>query len=437
MRFKRGWLAVAGVTAAVLSLTLNATAAPLGPVGTVSSTGTPALSSSVLNQVIRQLVQCGPTMYAVGKVTTLSQRGQTITRSNIFSFNATAPFALTSWAPAVNGTVNSIAFVGGNCTEAYIGGKFTSVGGTTAKNIAKISTSTGAVDPTFKHTATGQVETLLGVGTHLFVGGYFAKLNANTHPYFASVSPTTGVDDGYLNLGISGTYVFPGAGTNPTRVYNLQLSHAGDRMLVEGDFTSVGGQHREQIFMLDLGATTATVDGWTSDEFLTNCNGNEAFYLQDAAWSVDDSQVFTAATGYKPNGSPAGSFPRTGICDSAAAFPSTATTVSHTWINYPGCDSLYSITADASTVYIGGHERWISNPNGCDFKGPGAVVAPGMAGLSPSTGAVIWNPGRGRGKGADDMMLTDAGLWIASDNAQNTNSCAGHFDLGGICFISY
>ncbi|MCW2909100.1 MAG: hypothetical protein JWL68_3889, partial [Actinomycetia bacterium] len=93
--------------------------------------------------------------------------------------------------------------------------------------------------------------------------------------------------------------------------------------------------------------------------------------------------------------------------------------------------------ADASTAYFGGHERWASNPLGCDFQGPGAIVAPGMEGLSPTTGALTFNPTRGRGKGADDMLITSAGLWIASDNLNNTNQCGGKSGHAGICLLPY
>jgi Domain of unknown function (DUF5122) beta-propeller len=438
MRFHRRLLTVSGLALATIGLAIGSVAAaPLGPVGTTPATGTPQLDSSNTSQYIRQLVPCGGTMYAVGTITKINQKGVVSTRTGAFSFSATAPYTLTSWAPSINGTVNSIGFVGGDCSSAYIGGTFTSVNGTTVKNIAKISTTTGDVDPTFKHTAGGQVGNILGWNGHLFVGGWFAKINGNTNPYFASLNPTSGNDDGYISLNISGSYSFPGVRTNPTRVYNMQLSHSGNKLLVEGDFTSVSGQSRQQIFMLDLGASSATLNSWNSNEFYVNCNYNEAFFVQDAAWSVNDNAVFVGTTGYKPAGSPAGSFPRSGLCDAAAAFPASGSNVTHTWINYPGCDSLYSIAADATTVYVGGHERWASNPLGCDFKGPGAIDAPGMVGLSVSNGAVTWNPGRGRGKGADDMVITDAGLWIGSDNSNNTNMCAGKFNLAGICFIPY
>jgi hypothetical protein len=205
--------------------------------------------------------------------------------------------------------------------------------------------------------------------------------------------------------------------------------------------------------MLDLSTSPAAVTGWTSPEWdgsqgmatpqhPTNgypyqCVTNEPFYLQAAAWSPDDSTVYIATTGYHPNGWPTGSYPRTGLCDAAAAFPATQTSVLHEWVNYTGCDSLFSAAADDGAVYIGGHERWASNPGGCDNPGPGAVTAQGMAGLSPADGSVVWNPSRARGLGADDMLVTSAGLWIASDNQNGASQCAGKSGHAGICFLPY
>ena len=66
----------------------------------------------------------------------------------------------------------------------------------------------------------------------------------------ASLSPATGKSDGFLHLNISGNYQFPGASSNATHVYSQQLSPDHTLDLVEGDFTSVGGQARQQAFML-------------------------------------------------------------------------------------------------------------------------------------------------------------------------------------------
>ena len=100
-------------------------------------------------------MQCGNTMYAVGSFSEIVKGSTTYTRENVFSFQATKPYTVTSWAPDIVGTegttsdasdaVNTIAFVNGNCADAYIGGKFTSINGTAVQNIAEIDTTTGNV----------------------------------------------------------------------------------------------------------------------------------------------------------------------------------------------------------------------------------------------------------------------------------------------------
>jgi len=435
-----GRLARSGlVTTAVLAATWTAipAQAATGPVSSTPAAGTPQLNTTGTTEQVRQLAQCGSTMYAVGSFTSIKRYSTVYARNNVFSFGAVSPFKVTAWNPNVNGIVNSVAF-SADCSVAYLGGQFSSVGGTAVKNIAAVSTSTGAVITTFAHSASGQVETLLRVGSHVLTGGYFTAVNGSSaNPYFTSLNTTTGKDDGFLHLAISGNYQFPGVSSNATRVFNQQLSNGGTLDLVEGDFTSVGGQPRQQIFMLNVSGGTATVTPWTSAEFNGSCATVEPYYLQAASWSPDDSRIYIATTGYHPYNEPTGSFPRTGLCDAAAAFPATQASVSHLWVNYTGCDSLFATAADASTVYIGGHERWASNPSGCDFAGPGAIAAPGMAGLSPSTGALTFNPTRDRGLGADDMLLTSAGLWIASDNLDGSSRCGGVYGFAGICFLPY
>jgi hypothetical protein len=434
---------VAAVALAVASPALPAHAAT-GPVSPTPASGTPQLAATGTTEQVRQLAQCGGTMYAVGTFTQIQRFSVTYARNNAFSFSATSPFQVTSWNPDVNGIVDSIAF-SPDCSQAYLGGQFTSVNGTAVHNIAEVSTSTGAVNTAFAHSANGEVETLLTYRTHLLAGGYFTTINASSaNPYFTSLNPATGRDDGFLHLSISGNYQFPGVQSNPTRVYNQQLSHGGTLDLVEGDFTSVGGVPRQQIFMLDLSGSTAAVTPWTSAEFNRNCTTNEPFYVRAASWSPDDSVVYVADTGFHPDNQPVGNYPWTGLCDAVAAFPATRGPVSHLWVNYTGCDSLYSTAADSFQVYVGGHERWADNPRGCNFQGPGAIPAQGMGGFSPATGALHTNSAgtagyysRARGLGADDMLVTGAGLWIASDNLNGASQCGGVSGHAGICFLPY
>jgi len=399
------------------------------------ASGTPQLAKTSNLQNVRQLVQCGNMMYAVGSFTKISQGGKTYKRNNVFSFSATAPYSVSRWNVNVNGEVNSIAFTRHRgCADAYIGGSFTSVHGTPAANIAEVRTSTGAVVPSFGHDASGAVETLIGYRNHLLAGGHFHQLNGSTRKHYVSLSPFTGKDDGFLQLGISGRIP-----NGPTDIYNQQLSHSGNLLLVEGNFTSVGGQPRQQIFMLNLSGSTATLTGWTSPDFSQHCVAKESFYVHSAAWSPNDSTIYTASNGFHPLNYVKGTFPLTGLCDAAASFPASQKSVSHNWIEYSGCDSYYSVAADSSNVYVAGHPRWANNPNGCNQAGRGAVPDKGLQGLDASNGQARTSNGKAvytmARANANDMMFTSAGLWIASSTRFGADTCGGVRGHSGICLL--
>jgi hypothetical protein len=447
----RRYIIAAAAAAGVLGLSVPAAEAGTGgqppPAGVVSATpasNTPHLAAtSSPTEQIRQLVQCGGTMYAVGSFSSIQRGSTSYTRTDLVSFSASSPYTVSSWAPAVVGStktnesgaaaINSIAFNGGNCADAYIGGNFTKVNGTSVTNIAEISTSTGNVVTGFAHSANGTVDTLAAVRGHLLAGGTFTSINGASIPRMASLSPATGLSDGFLNLSIAGS-----------QVYNQQLSHGGTLDLVEGAFSSAGGVTRHQMFMLNVGGSKASVTGWTSPTLNIACTP-QTFWAHAGAWSPDDSTVYVATTGFHPPGtSTHGPRPAGSPCDTAMAFPATQSSVSPRWINQTGCDSLYSAAADSQAAYFGGHERFSMNPNACDTLGPGGYNAPGMEGLNAANGALFINPSgsagyysRARGLGADDMLVTSAGLWIASDNFDGSSTCGGVSGHAGICLLPY
>ena len=396
---------------------------------------TPWLLASTPNQVVRELVPCGRLMYAVGTISNIGQGSHTYHRSNAFSFSQ-ATGVVTSWNPQVNGQVNSIDF-SSDCTTAYLGGDFSRVHGVTAHNLAAVSTRTGRVVRGFRHNANHEVQTVQFEHGRLFVGGAFTRINGTARAKLASLNRTTGKVTDYSRITVTGEYP-----RTWTRVYNSQISHDHQRMLIEGVFTSLAGKPRQQMAVLDFTRSRLTLDKWTSTEFTRACHADESFYVRAGAWSPDDTTIYAASTGYKP-ASGTGSRttqPRSGLCDSVAAFPFRHGAVHHRWINYTGCDSLYGVAATRYAVYITGHERWANNSHGCNAPGPGAVPRRGIAAISPSTGlARAWNPTRALGHGGDDMTLTRAGLWVASDNWKNgqAQQCGGHPDHGGICFLPY
>src|SRR5262249_27503670 len=153
--------------------------------------------------------------------------------------------------------------------------------------------------------------------------------------------------------------------------------------------------------------SSATVDAWNSVDFSIPCKPYLAFFVQAATWSADDQYVYTATTGRI--GGP--------LCDTIAKYTSAPDpNTMPRWTNATDCDSLFSVAADDDVVYGGGHQRWMNNEGVCEVANPDSVSRQGVAAVSNVDGrAVSWNPGRARGHGADDMLLTAAGLWIASD----------------------
>src|SRR5881227_644348 len=156
---------IAASTVGALCLPAAPASAATGPVSPTPVAGTPTLVATGTTEEIRQLADCGGIMYAVGTFTQISgwngSSTQTFTRNNAFSFSDTPPYTVTSWDPDVSGTVDTIAFNGSDCSTAYLGGHFTTVGGAAAKNIAAVSTITGALATGFKDNASGEVNTLV------------------------------------------------------------------------------------------------------------------------------------------------------------------------------------------------------------------------------------------------------------------------------------
>ena len=457
-------------TGVKLSGTTNAAGNPL------PATYTPSIATTSQDgstEFIRNLAPCADgNIYAVGLFSLIAQGGTTYTRNNAFSFSATTG-AMTAFNPNVNGKVDAIA-LSPDCSTAYLGGSFTSVNGVAATNIAAVNVATNTVVPTFAHAASAEVASLYLSGSHLIAGG-FGTISGTANKYLASLNPTTGLDDGYVNLAVSGTYSFTmdngqHSGANRTNIYNLVPDPTKTKLLATGTFTTVGGVARRQIFMLDLGATAVTVDPWYSNEFNQNCNWNEPFWLQSAAWSPDGKTIYTAETGYKPatdnHPTAPGNDPNTGVTTGAQTWRAPRRALRRRR-RLPGLGDrrhprpepplgqlhrlrlalLHHGRPGRRHALRRGHERWLNNPSQCDNNNLGtAVVSPGMGALNQTTGSVITttaNPllglyTRSRGLGADFEMVTPQGLWVASDNGtvgSPSDTCGNKPGHAGLCLL--
>jgi hypothetical protein len=365
----------------------------------------------VKNSTAYAVAQSGDTMFVGGsfhKVTN-SSRTVTYTRSNFVAFSASTGAVNTTLTPSFDGAVWALL---ANGSSLYVGGDFKNVNGVAHRGLVKINASTGAVDPNFKPVIKwGNVTEIRLVAGRLLIGGTFQNR-------LAALDPTTGANTGYLALNITGS-VQLNAGS--TRVYRFAVNPAGNRLVAIGNFTTVAGQPRRQAFMVRLG-TTATLSPWHPPALDKTCRsaGDIPVYLRDVDFSPDGSYFVFAASGNAPKSEDVG----TAVCDAASRWETAdeSSLAKATWINYTGGDTLHAVAATGVTVYVQGHQRWMDNPFGVDFAGPGAVSRPGIAALDPATGkALDWNPTKTRGVGGKDFLATSTGLWVASDGNRFKN----------------
>lgn len=410
---RRATLAVLGAGCLLASLVAPASAQPIALATVVSEnpvnyTPQVAISTAFSHPAVYALRQVGSTMYAGGAFDTVTSGAGTATRQHLMGFDATTG-TLTNLSIPIDGDVWAIE-PSADGQSLYVGGFFNNINGVARNGIAKINATTGVVDQTFASSAVaGPVTEIRLVNGRLLVSGRFSKR-------LLALNPATGADTGYINVPITGQVA---SNAGPTRVYRFTVNPAGTRLVGIGNFTQVGTASRQRAFMLDLGATSATVDPWYYQPLDNACAATKIpEQIRDVDFSSDGSFFVFFASGYIPK---AGGLGRD-ICDAAARFETNVTNPTlPTWINYTGGDTMWSGAVTGNTVYAQGHFRALDNAGGtqgCDGKNPACQPRQGIGAINATTGkALAWNPGKTRAVGGKDLLVTSAGLWVGSDGA--------------------
>lgn len=389
-------LAVGGVT--FFSASGPAAGSPISHDAVVSPNPS-NLTPRVQSGAVYKMLQLGGIMFAGGQFSQVKpyNNAGTVNRNRLFGFNPLTG-GITGFNANFNSEVWALATDG---QSLWVGGYFNSVNGLPRTGVVKLNPYTGAVDPAFNARLTGSVTDMAIVKGRLILGGSFSKR-------LMAVNPATGADTGYINLTIAGQ---PASNSGPTKVFRFAVNPTGTRLAIVGTFTSVAAHPRRQAAMVNLGTSSATVSGWYSTLFNNNCSTAAPTYTRDVDFSHDGTYfvIVTTGSGYPGD--------RTKLCDSATRWNTNdAKTTYPVWANYTGGDTLLSVQVTRAAVYVQGHQRWMNNPLGRDFAGPGAVSRPGIAALNPHSGlAYSWNPTKDRGVGGYDLLLTPQGLWVGSD----------------------
>lgn len=371
-------------------------------------------SVNAITQIGNKVVVAG-TFTSVSPANSFSNTADDVVRNRIFAFDATTGAIDPGFNPDVGGAVNSLDNDG---TSIYAGGSFTSVGGNTAiKRVVKL-TAAGAVAPAFKAVPSSAVSEVVVRGSRLYVGGSFTSVKSGTvttaRGALAALDPGTGAVLAEVAVPFTGIYD-PAIG-GVTGIKRFDVSADGSRLAAIGNFSTVGGQSRSQLAVLDTSGSAA-VAPWSTNRFDADHNDCASIYetfMRDVDISPDGSYFAVTTTGAYAGGASSGT-----LCDTTTRWETGSTGNDPSWTDYNGGDTTYGVAITGGAIYVGGHMRWQNNPFQGDNAGPGAVPREGIAALDPVNGLPLtWNPGRSRGVGAQALYATPTGLWVGSDTTR-------------------
>jgi hypothetical protein len=362
--------------------------------------GTPA----VLDGEVRAIARVGKRVVVGGTFNRVRDPGSgaVLDRPGLFAFDADGGAVAQAFAPRLGGRVDTLAAAPGE-GAVFAGGRFPS-------RLAKLDLESGRPVAAFRAGVDGSsVEDLALAGNRLFVGGGFSAVNHAPRMSLAVLDPVTGTVDPAVDV----PFTAPRQGR--LRIEKLDVTPDGATLVAGGTFTRVAGQERQQLAVVDVGATPARLSSWRTDAYRPACSPAFDTYVRDVAVDPGGDWFVVVTTGARGH---------TGLCDSAARFELAARdrNVAPSWVDYSGGDSFTAVAVTGSAVYVSGHMRWMNNPwgrgTGRDAQpGPGAVIRSGIAALDPANGLPLsWDPGRDpRGQGGFALVPEGDGLWVGSD----------------------
>lgn len=414
--------------AAVVAVPSAASAAvvPAPETQTLVSTNPADATPHARDGETRAFAQVGSMVYVGGSFTQIRQNASAAwtTRSYLFAYDRTTGTISTTFLPVLDGPVNSL--IAGPNGTLIVGGGFKIVNGVSRKNLVALNPTTGAiVDSWVGRSDGGMIRDMVLHDNWLYLAGAFNWINGTAHSGLARLNATTGAIDSGFNVNTS-------VGRHSTSPYawTIDVTPDGNTLVVGGNFMYVNGQSRNQMALVNLSGTPSVID-WSTEKFVPACAAPATFvhYVQDVKFGGDGSWFVVGTNGGA--GWPAA------YCDALVRFETAARGGGQlgTWVDYTGNDTITSVEVADNVIYLGGHFRWLNNPNAHDAAGPGAIDRLGIAAVTPATGMpVAWNPGR-RGSSSMPAGTSSWGsqvpvLWRGSDGlyfGHNSDGMGGEY----------
>lgn len=242
----------------------------------------------------------GTTLY-MGSSTAYATNG--VKRYYLLAFDTTLNSSnLLSWNPGANAQTNVIAV---NGSDLFVGGNFSSIGGTIRSGLAAFDTTVNTDNATaWEPHIAGSVRGMALYNSTLYVIGSFSRVNNNISRRHLAGFDTTVNQDNHVTCGpgltsgaayygtaialnkdtlyVAGNYLTLGGAGNPRNsIAALDVSTCtvtswnpdangpvralavnGDNVYAGGDFTTIGGQTRNRVAALKSGVATNNATGW-------------------------------------------------------------------------------------------------------------------------------------------------------------------------------
>lgn len=299
------------------------------------------------NPRVAALALVGDTLYAAGNFTQIG--GQV--RSSLAALNVTTGEAL-AWAPDTLGhryegfpplLCQTLAVSGGT---VYVGGFFETVGGESRPFVAALSRERGNVTAWNPKPDLG-VYALAARGDTVYVGGSFSLVGEWSHRAgLAAIDLTTGAVKPW--------------NPNPDGIICTAVAVSGDRVLVSGDFATIGGAPQPRNYFAALDTINGEVTDWNP-----GANSLANVFL------LDGDTLYVGGEFTQIGGQPR---------NYAAAVNATSGEVT-AW-NPNASWPVLAIARRSDTIYVGG----VFNHLGGQWRRGIAAVDAAAGGLMP------WNP---------------------------------------------
>lgn len=335
-----------------------------------------------------------------------------------------------------NGIVRAIE-PGPSASQVFVGGEFTTVAGAdgvvrTRNKIALIDLNSCSVDLTFSSQgANGKITEAVLVGSRLFVGGDFTTIGGSNVSYIAELNAVTGAVQPAFNLTFGNT-------TLSSKIRGMGATPDGARLVFGGRFGSVsrGG--------LSLNTQTAVVDiSNPANPILTNHRfgqqhpefGQRPYgqSLQDISISPDGTKIGLA-------------YGTATISDYIYIVNAQPGNQSAVWSHYSGDSNFGIAVSNNAVYISGHFCRIAPGPGATVMMSPkfgfdtctnstgnSNVWRSHMAALSLTDGTPLtWNPGADSFVGGREITVTSRGILIGFDG-QRIND----FRVGALGFLDF